>query len=41
MASLLEAVVSVANERRHENDPLIALKIEPAARGDAYLVARP
>jgi two-component system sensor histidine kinase ChvG len=39
MARLLEAVVSVANERRQEHDPLIALDIEKHARGrDAYLV---
>ena len=36
MPRLLQAVVSVANERRHENDPVIALTIDPAPR-DAYL----
>ena len=29
MAQLLDAVVSIANERRREHDPRIALKIEP------------
>lgn len=39
MTRLLEAVVSVANERRQEHDPLIALDIEKQARGrDAFLV---
>ncbi len=39
MARLLEAVVSVANERRQERDPLIALSIENHPRGrDAFLV---
>jgi two-component system sensor histidine kinase ChvG len=39
MARLLDAVVSVANERRQEHDPLIALNIENAARNrDAFLV---
>jgi len=39
MARLLEAVVSVANERRQEHDPLIALTIENHPRGrDAFLV---
>ena len=37
MTKLLQAVVSVANERRHENDPVITLTIEPGAR-DAYRV---
>jgi two-component system sensor histidine kinase ChvG len=36
MPKLLQAVVSVANERRHENDPVIELTIDTAAR-DAYL----
>jgi two-component system, OmpR family, sensor histidine kinase ChvG len=39
MARLLEAVVSVANERRQENDPPIELKLESHPRGrDAFLV---
>jgi two-component system sensor histidine kinase ChvG len=39
MARLLDAVVSVANERRREGDPLIILKIEQHPRGrDAFLV---
>jgi len=39
MTRLLEAVVSVANERRREHDPLIALTIEPHALGpDAFHV---
>lgn len=39
MTRLLDAVVSVANERRQEHDPLIALDIEKQARGrDAFLV---
>lgn len=37
MPKLLQAVVSVANERRHKDDPAIALTIDPAPR-DAYLV---
>ncbi|MBB4038658.1 two-component system sensor histidine kinase ChvG [Microvirga flocculans] len=39
MTRLLEAVVSVANERRQANDPLIALAIENAGKNrDAFLV---
>jgi two-component system sensor histidine kinase ChvG len=39
MARLLDAVVSVANERRREGDPLISLKVEQHPRGrDAFLV---
>ncbi|MXQ12041.1 sensor histidine kinase [Microvirga makkahensis] len=39
MARLLEAVVSVANERRQEHDPLIELSLENHARGrDAFMV---
>jgi two-component system sensor histidine kinase ChvG len=39
MVRLLEAVVSVANERRQEHDPLITLAIDKQAQGrDAYLV---
>jgi two-component system sensor histidine kinase ChvG len=39
MARLLEAVVSVANERRQEHDPLIEFNLENQARGrDAFLV---
>jgi two-component system sensor histidine kinase ChvG len=39
MVRLLEAVVSVANERRQEHDPLITLTIEKHTRGrDAFLV---
>jgi two-component system sensor histidine kinase ChvG len=37
MTKLLQAVVSVANERRHENDPVITLTIESGQR-DAYRV---
>jgi two-component system, OmpR family, sensor histidine kinase ChvG len=38
MARLLDAVTSVANERRREGDPLIALAIERHQRGrDAFL----
>jgi two-component system sensor histidine kinase ChvG len=39
MARLLDAVVSVANERRRDGDPLIGLKVDPHPRGrDAFLV---
>jgi len=39
MARLIEAVVSVANERRQEHDPLIELSIESHPLGrDAFLV---
>src|SRR5918993_1216351 len=39
MAKLLEAVVSVANERRREHDPLITLTVEPHPMGkDAFFV---
>jgi two-component system sensor histidine kinase ChvG len=39
MARLLEAVVSIANERRREHDPLIVLKVEPHPMGkDAFFV---
>jgi two-component system sensor histidine kinase ChvG len=39
MVRLLEAVVSVANERRQEHEPVIALAIENAAKNrDAFLV---
>ncbi len=39
MVRLLEAVVSVANERRQEHEPVIALTIENAAKNrDAFLV---
>jgi len=39
MARLLEAVVSVANERRGENDPPITLTVEAHPRGrDAFLI---
>jgi two-component system sensor histidine kinase ChvG len=39
MARLVEAVVSVANERRHAGEPLIALTVEPhALKGDAFWV---
>lgn len=39
MARLLDAVVSVANERRREGDPAITLKVEQNPRGrDAFLV---
>jgi two-component system sensor histidine kinase ChvG len=39
MAKLLEAVVAVANERRREHDPRIALSIEPHPQGrDAFHV---
>ncbi|HZH51931.1 MAG TPA: sensor histidine kinase [Microvirga sp.] len=39
MAQLLDAVVSIANERRREGDPLIALKVEPHPKGrDAFRV---
>jgi two-component system sensor histidine kinase ChvG len=39
MAKLLEAVVAVANERRREHEPLIALTIEPHPLGrDAFHV---
>ena len=36
VARLLEAVVSVANERRHEGDPLIRLNVE--SRGSEGLL---
>jgi two-component system sensor histidine kinase ChvG len=39
IARLLDAVVSVANERRRDGEPLIGLTIEPHASGkDAFLV---
>ena len=39
VAKLLETVVAVANERRREHDPRIALTVEPHARGrDAFFV---
>ncbi len=39
MARLLDAVVSVANERRQDSDPPITLSLEKHARGrDAFLV---
>ena len=39
MAQLLDAVVSVANERRREHDPRIALKVEPHPMAkDAFFV---
>jgi len=39
MVHLLDAVVSVANERRQEGDPLITLNIDRQAQGrDAFLV---
>ncbi len=39
MARLLEAVTSVANERRQEHDPLITLHVDKHAKGrDAFLV---
>jgi two-component system sensor histidine kinase ChvG len=39
MARLLDAVVSVANERRRDGEPLIGLTVEPHASGkDAFLV---
>ncbi|PVE25070.1 histidine kinase [Microvirga sp. KLBC 81] len=39
MARLLDAVVSVANERRQEHDPLVELSVENHPRGrDAFLV---
>jgi two-component system sensor histidine kinase ChvG len=39
MARLLEAVASVANERRQEHEPAIALTVEPHALGrDAFFV---
>ena len=39
MVRLLDAVVSVANERRQEGDPLITLNIDRQAQGrDAFLV---
>ncbi|WP_445502038.1 stimulus-sensing domain-containing protein [Microvirga sp. G4-2] len=39
MTRLLDAVVSVANERRQEHDPLVELSIENHPRGrDAFLV---
>jgi two-component system sensor histidine kinase ChvG len=39
MQRLLEAVVSVANERRQEHDPIIVLTVEPHPAGpDAFLV---
>ncbi|KLK94098.1 histidine kinase [Microvirga vignae] len=39
MTRLLDAVVSVANERRQEHDPLVELSIESHPRGrDAFLV---
>ncbi|WP_112662064.1 sensor histidine kinase [Microvirga flavescens] len=39
VARLLEAVVSVANERRHEGDPMIRLTIErPNAGRDSFLI---
>ena len=39
MVKLLEAVVSVANERRREHEPLIGLTVEPHPLGpDAYHV---
>jgi len=39
MARLLDAVVSVANERRRDDDPLIDLKVDPHPRGrSAFLV---
>src|ERR671913_547888 len=39
LAKLLEAVVSVANERRREHDPLITLAVEPHPMGkDAFFV---
>jgi two-component system, OmpR family, sensor histidine kinase ChvG len=39
MVRLLEAVVSVANERRQEHEPLITLNIDRQAHGrDAFLV---
>jgi two-component system sensor histidine kinase ChvG len=39
VAKLLEAVVSVANERRREGDAVIALKVEPHPMGkDAFFV---
>jgi len=39
MVRLLEAVTSVANERRQENDPLISLQIDRSAKSrDAFLV---
>jgi two-component system, OmpR family, sensor histidine kinase ChvG len=39
MSRLIEAVVSVANERRHETEPLIALTIEaPSSGRDGFFV---
>ena len=39
MARLVEAVVSVANERRHAGEPLIVLTVEPhSLKGDAFWV---
>jgi two-component system sensor histidine kinase ChvG len=39
MARLLDAVVSVANERRRDGEPMISLAVEPHASGkDAFLV---
>src|SRR5215203_1766391 len=39
MARLLEAVVTIANERRREHDPRIALKVEPHPMAkDAFFV---
>src|SRR3712207_250176 len=39
MAKLLEAVVSIANERRREHDPEILLRIDPHPMGkDAFYV---
>ena len=39
VAKLLETVAAVANERRREHDPRIALTVEPHARGrDAFFV---
>jgi two-component system sensor histidine kinase ChvG len=40
MARLLQTVVAVANERRHEHDPIIKLTIERSPKaGDAFVVA--
>jgi two-component system sensor histidine kinase ChvG len=39
LAKLLQAVVSVANDRRHEHDPIVELTIEPHRQGrDAFVV---
>jgi two-component system sensor histidine kinase ChvG len=39
LSKLLQAVVSVANDRRHEHDPIVELTVEPHRSGrDAFVV---